>query len=58
MKIRLLKPYQLLEKGSVIDCIDSIAIEFLKRGAAEIVADAIVAKRTRGRPKINAGLPK
>jgi hypothetical protein len=37
MKIKLLKPYQLLEIGEVIDCIDSIAVELIKRKTAEIV---------------------
>jgi hypothetical protein len=47
MKIKLLKPYQLLEKGMVIDCIDTIAVELLKRRAAKAVTGTESVKKDK-----------
>lgn len=48
MKIKLLKPYQLLVAEQKIDCIDSIAVELVKRGVAERIEDSLPqAKRNK-----------
>jgi hypothetical protein len=64
MRIKLIKPYQLLEVGAVIDCVEGIAVELVRRGLAEALDDKNIkietkiesqsidiVKKKRGRPR-------